>query len=371
VNLARTGASQGGSGGALYCFRFHPWKKRYVAAYLADEGKARFVSSTWEARLRGFDAKSRIVVWGSGESVEVRALAAQYSVPIWRMEDGFLRSVGLGAERYTPASLVLDKRGIYYNPQEPSDLERILAEGIFGQADLQRAQRLREEIVALALSKYNVGDRATSLPMVPAGRRAVLVPGQVQDDASIRLGCVDLNSNLALLQAARASRPDAYIIFKPHPDVVSGNRRGAVSPEDAARFADAVVVDAPLPACLNLVHEVHTLTSLVGFEALMRGLEVSTYGLPFYAGWGLTQDRHSHPRRQRRLTLDQLVAGTLLRYPRYLDPARLNKSTPEEVVGGLGRAVQRGTPAIRISWSRRQTRKASNAVKAMLGKNGP
>ncbi|MFT3928196.1 MAG: hypothetical protein QM778_37050 [Myxococcales bacterium] len=358
-------------GRKLFCFGFHPWKRGYVRRYLAHEGNARFARTALEASLKGFDADSRIVVWGSGESEDVRDLAARYDVPIWRMEDGFLRSVGLGAERYTPASLVLDRTGIYYNPQTTSDLEKLLADGIFGSADLERARLLREGIVRLALSKYNVGDRTASLPTVPEGRTAILVPGQVQDDASIRLGCIDLRTNLDLLKATRERRPDAFIIFKPHPDVVSGNRRGAVSAEDARRYADVVVEDAPLPACLGLVQEVHTLTSLVGFEALMRGLRVNAYGLPFYAGWGLTEDRHAHSGRTRRLTLDELVCATLIRYPLYLDPNTLRPSSPEQVVEDLAQAVRddRNRP-IQISWLKRHARKAGNALKAMLGRNG-
>ena len=140
---------------------------------------------------------------------------------------------------------------------------------------------------------------------------------------------------------------------------------------DAMRYADAVVEDAPLPACLGIVDEVHTLTSLVGFEALLRGLRVSTYGVPFYAGWGLTDDRHPHPRRTRRLSLDELVCGTLVRYPMYLDPATLAASTPEEVTGNLARAMPgEANRPIKISWSARQTRKAKNALRAMLRRNG-
>ncbi len=338
--------------------------------YLADEGKAIFVPRPLSPLLRRVDGRSRIVVWGSNLPEEIEHLAARRGVPVWRMEDGFLRSVGLGAERYTPASLALDRTGIYYDPRTPSDLENLLRDGTFGTADCGRARSLREAIVEAAVSKYNVGDRAADLPSVPAGRTCVLVPGQVQDDASIRLGCVDLRSNLELLRAVRERRPNAFIIFKPHPDVVSGNREGAVSEEDARRYADVVVMDAPLPACLELAHEVHTLTSLVGFEALMRGIEVSTYGLPFYAGWGLTEDRHRHPRRSRTLRLDELVCGALIRYPKYLDPRTLRASTPEEVVYGLAQAMRGGTPPIRTSWRKRHLRKASNALKAMLGRIG-
>jgi capsular polysaccharide export protein len=146
----------------------------------------------------------------------------------------------------------------------------------------------------------------------------VLVPGQVEQDAAVRLGCPDIASDAALLAAVRAARPDAYIVYKPHPDVVSGNRApGSVTP-DPSDF-DQQVTDSSLAACLDIADEVHTMTSLVGFEALLRGKTVVTYGLPFYAGWGLTEDRHTLPRRQRSLTLDELVAGVLMRYPRYVN----------------------------------------------------
>jgi capsular polysaccharide export protein len=61
------------------------------------------------------------------------------------------------------------------------------------------------------------------------------------------------------------------------------------------------------------------MTSLAGFEALLHQKRVITYGLPFYAGWGLTQDRHAIHRRGRKLALDELVAAALILYPRYID----------------------------------------------------
>jgi capsular polysaccharide export protein len=75
--------------------------------------------------------------------------------------------------------------------------------------------------------------------------------------------------------------------------------------------------------CVAACDVVHTMTSLTGFDALLRGKRVVVYGQPFYAGWGLTEDvlqeGAAFARRQRRLSLDALVAGTLLRYPIYWD----------------------------------------------------
>ncbi len=80
----------------------------------------------------------------------------------------------------------------------------------------------------------------------------------------------------------------------------------------------------------DAVDAVHVLTSLTGFEALLRGLPVATHGQPFFAGWGLTEDFGPPlPRRGRRLTLPELVAGVLILYPRYLDPVTELPCSPE------------------------------------------
>ena len=74
------------------------------------------------------------------------------------------------------------------------------------------------------------------------------------------------------------------------------------------------------------------MTSLMGFEALLRGVPVTTLGAPFYAGWGLTQDLGTVPaRRGARPSLSGLVHAVLIDYPRYLDP-KTGLPCPVEVV---------------------------------------
>lgn len=74
------------------------------------------------------------------------------------------------------------------------------------------------------------------------------------------------------------------------------------------------------------------MTSTTGFEALVRGVPVTTYGIPFYAGWGLTTDRIAIPRRTRRVTLAELVYAALIAYPRYVNPETGEFTTAENVV---------------------------------------
>lgn len=357
--------------GVLFCFGFYPWKRPHVRRFLDGQGRrVEFVWTVRAARHRGFGANDGVVVWGCEEKPAITRLAQAHGAPLFRLEDGFLRSVGLGSDFHAPASLVLDGRGIHYDPSRASDLEVLLQEGAFEAEELARARALSTTIVSRGISKYNVGDCTASLPRAPSGRPLVLVPGQVEDDASIRLGCVDVRTNEGLLRAVRERRPEAFVVFKPHPDVVSGNRRGAVADEVARSYADAVVTDAPLPACLASADEVHTMTSLVGFEALLRGKRVATYGLPFYAGWGLTDDRHKLARRTRKLALDELVAGCLLRYPLYLHPETNERTTPEAVVDALHQAVQRaGNQPLRAHFLVHKARRLLNAARATLSES--
>jgi capsular polysaccharide export protein len=106
---------------------------------------------------------------------------------------------------------------------------------------------------------------------------------------------LSVNTNRDLLRTVRERNPDAFIVFKPHPDVLVGNRKGQVVAEDIARWADCQALDADIIQCIQLADELHTMTSLSGFEALMHGKRVFCYGMPFYAGWGLTQDEHHIP----------------------------------------------------------------------------
>ena len=173
--------------------------------------------------------------------------------------------------------------------------------------------------------------------MLPEGRR-ILVPGQVEDDASIRLGAGREHTNLGLLARVRAENPDAVILYKPHPDVEARLRAGAVPDAEARAHADLIVRDADAVALVEAANEIWTMTSLLGFEALIRGKPVTCLGMPFYAGWGLTRDLFPQPERRRaRPTLAALVHAALIAYPRYVDPVSGLPCPPEVIVERLAR----------------------------------
>lgn len=326
---------------------FSWWKRREIARFLwTPQHPMRFFRS--EANALSFAARrdGAVAIWPSRVSDSMAASAAEKHVTLVRVEDGFVRSVGLGSNLVPPASVTVDRRGIHYDPTRPSDLEDLLAGADFPPALLARAERLRETIVAAGISKYG-NDAAHTFPSRQAGRRLVLVPGQVEDDMSVRFGGGGLSSNLDLLRRVRALEPDSEIWFRPHPDVDAGHRKGAVRDSDALDYADRVVRGGGMASLLDQVDAVHVLTSLTGFEALLRRRDVTCHGVPFYAGWGLTRDLAKVPdRRGRRLTLDELIAAVLIVYPRYLDPVTGLPCTPEVLIRRFGD----GAAHNRLSW---------------------
>ncbi|MCB2093524.1 MAG: capsular polysaccharide biosynthesis protein [Rhodobacteraceae bacterium] len=308
------------------------WKRGHLQKAFGREKRLAFENDPGRAAARARAEGRQLLVWADKVADLPQDIARDH--PVIRLEDGFLRSRGLGAKLVPPLSLVADGAGIYYDPAQESGLERLLATGLPPGAE-RRAERLIDRLIRAGLSKYNLDTGA--VPVLPEGRR-ILVPGQVEDDASIRLGAGREHTNLGLLARVRAENPDAVILYKPHPDVEARLRAGAVPDAEARAHADLIVRDADAVALVEAANEIWTMTSLLGFEALIRGKPVTCLGMPFYAGWGLTRDLFPQPERRRaRPTLAALVHAALIAYPRYVDPVSGLPCPPEVIVERLAR----------------------------------
>lgn len=296
------------------------WKRAPLQKVFGASRKMMFEDDPDKADTLAADTRRGRMVWAGKSDGHDSAV---------RVEDSFLRSRGLGADLTPPLSLVLDDLGTYYDPTSASRLEALIsASATLPETEIRRAERMMSNIVGAGLSKYNLV--ADDLPKDLLSGRRILVPGQVEDDASIKCGTTDVSTNHALLLACRAANPAAVILYKPHPDVEAGLRTGTVT--NAADIADVVLTKTSPIAALDAVDEVWTMTSTIGFEALMRGKSVTCLGTPFYAGWGLTDDRDMPiERRNARPTLAQLVHSVLIDYPRYFDPVS-GLPCPAEVV---------------------------------------
>ncbi len=339
----------------FYCSGITPWKRGYVRQYLrSPDGCISFGHTSKVPQ----EATVTRMTWG------FREFSTDESAAVYRMEDGFLRSTGLGSDFSAPASLVVDTRGLYFDPGAPSDLEHLLNNFDCTPTHIKRAVTLKKLILSARLSKYNVG-MTGKVTLAPADVRKVLVVGQVEGDQSILRGCAEVNKNATLLEQVRAARSNAWIVYKPHPDVVAGNREGAVAESVLAKCADQVDAESSIIDCIEKCDELHTMTSLSGFEALLRGKKVVTYGAPFYAGWGLTEELQITARRTRRRTLEELIYLSLIEYPRYMDIESGEFTTPEDLVKTINSQRAMNNNNKKSMWSGRQLTKMVNIVRGL------
>lgn len=309
-------------------YGFSKWKRKFIKDFL-DFPHTKLKFRYWFKPTKD----QPIIAWGKKAKI-LKELGYQN---VWTVEDGFLRSLGLGAKLIRPFSLVFDDLGIYYDATQPSRLEFLLNQVQLNPNQKNRTQRLIQEIVQQKLTKYNVGEVvSTKSPHISLNKKVLLVIGQVEDDLSVQLGGIDIKTNEALIKEVRANNPDAYIIYKPHPDVETGLRKGKVSLNVINKYIDHIEARLSIITLFEYIDEIHTITSLSGFEALLRGIKVYCYGIPFYAGWGLTIDRHQCVRRNRKLMLEELVYSTLIEYPTYNLPhtqkMQIPLVTPEHVL---------------------------------------
>ncbi|WP_258108343.1 capsular polysaccharide biosynthesis protein [Campylobacter lari] len=304
----------------LYFLGFTLWKRWFMKPFFkAKNNKIIFLNSLDELYKVNLNPEDKIFIWG--KKYDKALLARDFKKEIFLVEDGFLRSVFLGSDLTRPFSLIVDSKGLYVDPSKPSDLEDILQNHIFDESLKQRAKKLITIITQNKFSKYN-GLKHEKLNF-NTNKKIILIPAQVEDDASMILGGAGFDT-LKLLQSVRKTNENAFIVFKPHPDVLSGNRKGLKDKNIILKYCDEIIENVSIDSAINASDEVHTITSTSGFDALLRGKKVVVYGKPFYAGWGLTSDFHKIPRRTRVLSLEELVAGVLILYPRYIHPKSKN-----------------------------------------------
>ncbi|MFT3988270.1 capsular polysaccharide biosynthesis protein [Aestuariivirga sp.] len=333
----------------VICVGLPRWKRKAVSVLLeGPHGKPEFQGNSGKAIMAANGKGAMLAAWAP-KARKLRPEARRHGITCLAIEDGFIRSAGLGAAFNPPLSLVFDDIGIYYDAAAPSRLEHILSGHDFDGMMLARARVLRERLVAERITKYNLPHGDDAQAVRSDGRQRILAIGQVGDDWAVRLGGPQEQSgniNLALLKSVRERWPEAHVIFKPHPDVERLGRAGALTAEEERRYADEIARTASLDELLARVDRLETYGSLAGFEALLRGLPVTVHGIPFYAGWGLTGDVHPAARRGIKLSLDQLVAGTLLAYPKYWDPVSGLPCPPDVVLDRI--AVARSKAAEQI-----------------------
>lgn len=291
-----------------------------------------------------FVGNATMLGWGDRGPARLAAtVAGILRRPLLRLEDGFLRSVGLGKAGAPTVSIIRDTLGMHFDAHRPSDIELLISRSVEDKgARRLRAATLVETIIQNRLDKYNLSPDPQADPDSLTGK--VLLVDQVYGDRSIVGAGASQRSFVAMLDAALATFDQDRIVVKTHPDVMNGYARGNMTEVARARGVRLFDRQVGIDDLAGRISAVFTVSSTIGFEALMRGIPVSTFGMPFYAGWGLTEDHAGGPvadraraRRQARPEMLDLVAAVFLDYTRFGDPWHGTALAPEEGIALLSR----------------------------------
>lgn len=360
-----------------YAVGFSLWKRSFVKLFVGDMAKeVRYLPNTKSLvkKIEQYQGRCSVLIWGD-QDVNLEPTLKSKGVNLWRMEDGFIRSIGLGADLRRPSCLVIDGQGLYYNSARPSDIIDLCEQFKTNPMSTEKGSGVMNFLTQSGLTKYNVGsDDASSdsgwldsIKAVSGTKEIILVPGQYEQDKSLELSRGTIKTNHDLLVETRAAYPDAFIIYKEHPDLYSGVRPGALGEQRALGVADLYLAHVSMHHVLNQVDRVSTMTSLTGFEALIRGKEVTVWGSPFYAGWGLTEDKVSLPERTNRLTIEELVYVTFYLYCRCLSWQSRSLVSVETLIKELARDKEMAKqPSLNSFWLTRQIRKLGYLVESFL-----
>lgn len=308
----------------IACINFGIFKKNILEKILKHK-----VKSIKESQINDYDI---VFIWGY-----LNINLNKVSSKVIFVEDGFIRSVGLGGHLSKPISWVFDNKGIYFNSNEESKLENIFLNITLNASQIDKARKIKELIIKNSLSKYNLNKKEISNNL-DYHKKNILVIGQVDDDMSIRYGAHNIKNNLDLLARVRSDYKNNIIIYKPHPDIEAGLRKNVFSKRQILNYADHILYESSIEYAFNLSEKVIVNTSLAGFEALIRNKHVVCYGEPFYSGWGLTKDKYltsSGNRRTKKLNIDELIYGALVEYPIYFDYESYQEIEIEEALNNL------------------------------------
>ena len=267
--------------------------------------------------------------WGRKKSgFKAMELAKKHNTSFVLLEDGFIRSLGLGVDGSPSFSLVEDDVGIYYDATVPSKLENILNSYDFAADEklMDDARRAMSLIVEHNISKYN--NAASEIPNqvgndsvgIGNDEQRVLVIAQTAGDASLKYGMLDDYTTGNMIDAAIEENPHAKIYLKVHPDVLSGKKKSDIDIDSARQKCIIIEENVNPVSLLKHFSKVYTKTSQMGFEALLVGCECVCFGMPFYAGWGITTDKSTCQRRHRKLTVEEVFSGAYILYSRYYNP---------------------------------------------------
>ena len=259
----------------IFVVGFSTWKtylrmyfSEYDLIFLPKDIKKNQFNSQYRKQIVSLKDSCQVFIWGFKAPEYILEFLREEKISTKFVEDGFVRSVQLGATKAPPMSLCLDSKTPYFDATRPSELEDLLGSYVLDEKENDAAKKNLQSFLDSKVSKYNHNPHCSPIKIYgKKNKKRVLVIGQVEDDASIIYGCNEKINNNDLVRLAHAENPNAEIFYKPHPDVLAGYRDYFSKPEDVSHLCKIVSDNVSLPSCLSSIDHVCTITSLSGLEA--------------------------------------------------------------------------------------------------------
>lgn len=234
-----------------------------------------------------------IYIWGYKAPDYLIEYVRDQELDIFFLEDGFIRSGPDNESGAPPLSIVMDSQAPYFDTTRPNDLTDLIANFDFEQSGYDEAltQEMLDYYVAHRVSKYNHQPYVDIVPIYGVkNKRRILVLGQVPHDDSLKYGGGIGITILDVVNQAIVENPDAQIIVKPHPMTLNDS---SIVTSLAELECFILTQSIHLVDALETIDHVYTITSLGGFEALLRGKKLTVLGQPFYYSW-IKKDELGH-----------------------------------------------------------------------------
>jgi hypothetical protein len=279
--------------------------------------------------------------WGITES-QTKRRQRQASLYLGKktliVEDAFIRSVDIGLSGTPALGILLDDTTAYYNAHAESMMQRILnSDWEMTEEQTAYARHCIQLIQQHRITKYNHAPYF-ELKVGDPERPKILLLDQRFGDQSIESGMANAESFTHMLNYAMANFSSHDIIVKQHPDAIKGGKGAHYTSEVLEPFVQngnvhIVDFDVNPHAMFNAVETVMSVTSGMGFEALLAGKEVVTFGAPFYAGRGITKDIQKNiPFRKRPRSMEDIFYVSYIMLSRYYSPTLGRKCQLHELI---------------------------------------
>jgi capsule polysaccharide export protein KpsC/LpsZ len=308
---------------------FSNWKFFFIekfikGKFLFSTKKINFINLFFHILFAPTKPKN-IYIWGYEIGHWALLVSKIFNIKISRVEDGYLRSFYLGKEHNQANSLVIDNESLHFDKNGKSIIHELISEEIDEKITNQHAEYFIKFCKNNFITKYSAINK-THLKTIeqinnlfPAAN-FIGVVGQKPNDKSMIYGNPKSYSNFSIFYKALKENKDSIIIFKQHPDVVD-NSLTDILVKLFCIFSKRTffIKDKFLSPIyfINRSNVIYTISSTIGFEALIHDKKTVVFGTPFYAGYGLTEDRVKIERKKKLITKEQLIYNYIYRYCKY------------------------------------------------------